>query len=124
MQHKNQSSTQEKPFLDEIAKGSRPKLHHVEPVEKDLSSFGVDTSAVKVKKVDRKPLLAEIQGGVSLGSVKTDDKSNPKIDETVKIQKVGKRRENLLQEVESFGKNNLHHVETHDASVPKLTGKQ
>eukprot|EP01089_Gocevia_fonbrunei_P009416 TRINITY_DN2170_c0_g2_i1.p1 TRINITY_DN2170_c0_g2~~TRINITY_DN2170_c0_g2_i1.p1 ORF type:complete len:147 (-),score=22.69 TRINITY_DN2170_c0_g2_i1:68-442(-) len=124
MQNKNQSSTQEKPFLDEIAKGTRPKLHHVEPVEKDLSCFGVDTSAVKVKRHNRKPLLSEIQGGVPLSHVKTDDKSKPKIDETVKIQKVGKRRENLLQEVAGFGKNNLHHVATHDTTAPKLTGKQ
>jgi hypothetical protein len=125
-EHPQSKVQHDQPFLNDIAKGNIEPLHHVTPVEKDLTAtLGEDPSKIHIKKIDRKPLLNEIKEGVPLTSVETEDKSKPVIEEGVTIKNIGKDREKLLDEVTEFEKDTkLKHVETDDKSAPLLSGRQ
>lgn len=112
-EHPQSKTEHDLPFLNDIAKGNVPSMHHVEPVEKDLTAvLGQGGSDIHIKKFDKQPLLNEIKDGVPLAHVETEDKAKPVIEEGLKIKNIGEEREQLLSAVEEFSKQNtLHHVE-------------
>jgi len=119
--HPQSKVEHDQPFLDDIAKGNAPSLNHVTPVEKDLNTvLGDNASNIHVKKVDREPLLHEIKDGVPLSHIETEDRSKPVIQEGVTIKNVGEQRQQMLNEVESFPRENLTPQLTDDRSCPNI----
>lgn len=103
--------------MQSIEKGA--KLKKAETVDKS----GPKVEQVKIKKVDRKDLLKEIEGDSGdkkLKHTETVDKSAPTI-EAVKVKKID--RKGMLESIEK-GDKNLKHTETVDKSSPKISRKK
>jgi hypothetical protein len=113
--------------MQSIEKGA--KLKKTETVDKS----GPKVEQVKIKKVDRKDLLKEIEGEEGaekkLKHAETVDKSAPSIIEGVKVKKID--RKGMLDSIEK-GETQLKHIEvtlskTHTPttslhSIPSISG--
>jgi len=106
----------ELPFLSELNQGNwilnriEPQVK-TQPVVGDIPSGWNMNQNVQLKKIDRAPLLGEIQQGADLKHVQTNDKSGNYLENLTDFKlKPAINRQALNSEIEGFQGSSLQHI--------------